>query len=192
MYLYGEYLDRQLIEGVAKLDSEIKSFSVAKMEEVLAFEKRLQEANNRMEQSASVAAIFEVLERSTINTVMIDTLDIVRNDDLTYTLTAAVRTDSFDSTISQRGEFQRDQTLGDIEILDVDADALAEGEGGEENLPLVTFKTVLEVSIAAVPYEPASNSAAVPPLTNPQTTLEGEGEVSMVEGEIPEVNEDQL
>ncbi len=195
MFLYGKYLDKQLAEEVKKLDSEIKSFSVAKMEEVLEFEKRLREATDRIERSASVASIFRTLEATTVDTVMIESLSLERAEDDIYTLTAAVLTDSFDSTISQRGVFQRDQVFQEVSIEEVQATPQDTNDGrGESGLSLVTFSAVFEVPVTAIPYRPTSQPAALPVITS-EAVLNTTSDIGEpIEGTVEEesANEDQI
>lgn len=154
VYLYLQYVTSLLEVEIAALNSEIGSFSQADMERVTEFDLRLEQAHARLESSASVASIFEALQDATVETVQIESLNIEREGDETFVLSAAIQTDSFDSTIFQRGVFLREGTIQNIEITDVQ-NSVSGGEGdspesaGEPSI--VTFNALLEVPLSEVP-----------------------------------------
>jgi hypothetical protein len=115
-YFYSKVVDQNLQQEIALLNAEISSFSESDMQKVLDFDSRLIQAADRLNNSVSVASVFDALEAATIDTVQISTLDLVREADDQFVLSAAIATDSFDSTIFQRGVYQRNQTISDIEI----------------------------------------------------------------------------
>lgn len=161
MFLYQKYLHTQLDEEIAALDIEIASFSKADMQKVLDFNNRLQQASGRLRSSVSIVSIFKALEAATIDTVMLENLNMQREGDDKYLLSAQVQTDSFDSTIFQRGVMQRNQTISAVTISSLQAASQRSSEVGEvsgsaEGKPLVSFTAELEVPVSAVPYEPTA------------------------------------
>lgn len=170
MYLYLRQLDKQLDKEIIAFNNEINSFSEEKMQEVLVFDDRLQQAGTRLNHSISVTAIFKAIEAATIDTVLVESLSLERVADEKYVLTAAIKTDNFDSTIFQRGEYLRAQTIEQVVIEDVLASAVAEGEVSEG--PVVTFSAVLDIPVSAVPYIPTQDSANAAPIQNQVQTIQ--------------------
>lgn len=157
VYFYGKVVDKQLSNEVAALNTEISSFSESEMQRVLQFDLRLTQAADRLNNSVSVASVFEALEDATIDTVKVATLDLVREADDQFILEAAIETDSFDSTIFQRGVYQRNQTISQVNISALQNGAASSlADGGEtqtaDGRPLITFIAELNVPLTSVPY----------------------------------------
>jgi hypothetical protein len=186
VYFYGKVVDKQLNNEIAALNTEISSFSESEMQRVLEFDLRLTQASNRLNNSVSVASVFEALEDATIATVKVAALDLIRENDERFILSAEIETDSFDSTIFQRGVYQRNQTISEVNISALQngsAFSLADGEPVEQNTSgaLVTFIAELNVPLSSVPYV----ANPVPETQLPIIITEPTGEVpeSVLEGE---------
>ena len=201
VFIYGQYIDQQRDDEIAALNAEISSFSGENLATITDFDLRLQQANQRLENSVSIASVFEALQSATIDTVQIKSLNISREDDDKFILTAAIETDSFDSTIFQRGEFGRSNVIGEeVLIENVITDTFAASSGGEvvSTRPVVNFSAILEVPLSNVPYAPTASAAALPvPITMTQPETETETEVvpqdaATDEAIVEEVNNDSL
>ena len=158
VYFYSAYLERQRDVAIEALNAEIQGFDETKMQQVLSFNERLTQAAGRLNNSVSLVSVFEALEAATINTVQIAALGLTREDDDSLLLTATVGTDSFDSTIFQRGVFNRNEVIESITIADVQLQAEDDEAGGEPaagavETPQVTFTAEIVVPVSAVPYE---------------------------------------
>ena len=169
VFLYGQYIDKQLDEEIANLNTEIGSFSGEDLAKVTEFDLRLQQAAFRLDNSVSVASVFEALQSATIDTVQIERLSLSREEDEKFVLTASILTDSFDSTIFQRGVFGRSDVISDeISIDSVDTNTTSNLDGGGavvSSRPVVNFTAILEVPLENVPYTPTARPAAETPLT---------------------------
>lgn len=195
-YFYSKVVDQKLQQEVALLNTEISSFSEADMQKVLDFDARLIQAADRLNNSVSVASVFDSLEAATIDTVQISTLDLVREADDQFVLSAAIATDSFDSTIFQRGVYQRNQSISDIEIT-----ALTNGVGldqeGNSNAaisgsgPIVSFIAKLTIPLSSVPYVVGQTAPAPIIITEP-VVEEIEGSEIEITGDDLEVNNDNI
>lgn len=178
VFLYSKYLDQQLNEEIVLLNTEIDSFSESDMQRVLEFNQRLQQASGRLDKSVSMVSVFEALEAATINTVKLKTLDLEREDDEKFILAAAVETDSFDSTIFQRGVYQRNQIIDSVSFSEVRT--VTEEDGEEDGVavsfsqPFVIFKAEIEVPLAAVPYVAREANTGSAPITITESALEAE------------------
>lgn len=202
VFLYGQYIDRQLDAEISSLNSEIGSFSGEDLARVTEFDLRLQQASYRLDNSVSVASVFEALQSATIDTVQIEKLNLTRDNDEKFVLTASILTDSFDSTIFQRGVFGRSDIISDevvIESVNTDTQSNQDGEGTVvSSRPVVNFSAVLEVPLENVPYIPPQQSQAqqvvIPPSTTSSTTDEESepAESQEVEDVSLEANTDSL
>lgn len=160
VFFYDRYVNAQLDQQVAVLNGEIGIFNEADMQRVLEFDRRLNQAQNRLSNSTSIVSVFEALEDSVTNDIQIDTLSIERKGDETYKLSATIVTDSFDATIFQRGIFQSSNIISSVDIADVNTADLSDGE---EFIPRVNFTADLEIPLNDVPFVPGSSGFSNPP-----------------------------
>ncbi|MCA9358713.1 hypothetical protein KC926_00720 [Candidatus Kaiserbacteria bacterium] len=189
VYIYGKLIEKQLNEEISLLNNEINSFSEADMQRVTDFDSRLLQAKNRLDNSVSIVSIFEALEKATIDTVQLKDFNLTREGDEKFVLQTSVVTDSFDSTMFQRGVFQR---LGTV-ISSVDISSVQTSESDESGRSLVTFSADLEVPLTAVPYTVQSNvnqtaPTFIPAPTTPAPTSDSE----TAEGDEAVSNEENI
>ena len=178
VFLYGKYYDKKLESEVSALNAEINSFSEADMQKVLEFDRRLGQADDRLRNSVSLVSVFSALEEATIDSVRLNSLNLQREEDESFAMTATVETDSFDSAIFQRGVYQRNQTVGNVKVADVITTS-KQSEQGEENStePVIQFMANFQVSLSAVPYV-GSELAPEAPITITKPALEELGSSS--------------
>jgi hypothetical protein len=193
VFLYAQYTNSQLDIAIEALNSEIGGFSQADMERVTQFNLRLLQAQDRLENSVSITSVFEALQAAIIDTVQINSLAMEREDDSRLVMKAVIQTDSFDSTIFQRGVFLRNGTIQEVEISDVQSTFTTQAIGTTQDLitlPAVSFQASLSIPLEAVPANPQSYrlnqiSTVEPDEETPEQPVEqGDPEV--------EVNEDTL
>ncbi len=166
VFLYARHIDTQLRQEVVSLDAAIANFSKEKMEQVKAFNIRINQAQKRVSNSVSAVSIFESLEGSTAQAATIDSLTLKRIEDEKFSLTAEISTNSFDSALFQRGLYERNSVIETVMFEDV---SLKRDEGDTEvGSSGVSFKAELQVPLGAVPYVP--NSAVIP--VTDQTVLQ--------------------
>ncbi len=167
VYFYGKVVDKQLSNEVAALNTAISSFSESDMQRVLEFDLRLSQAEDRLSHSVSVASVFDALESATIDTVQVASLDLKREKDEQFILAATIETDSFDSTIFQRGVYQRNQTISNVAITSLQngntSNLIDKNNTFDNSIPEITFIAELNVPLTAVPY--VANQAPI--LTSP-------------------------
>jgi len=195
VYLYGAYIDRQLTSEIAALNTEISSFSEADMQRVIDFNLRLQEARGRLDHSVSIASLFEALEAATIDTVQIETFNLHREGDEKLVLKSEIETDSFDSTMFQRGVYQRDQSIQSVEVTDVKKGGRDTGQEDQIDQSVISFTANLEVPLSSVPYVaiipavPQLNSGTAAPSTS--TTFSAQAQ-NLDSGEVVSGNEENI
>ncbi|MEK7461964.1 MAG: hypothetical protein AAB618_00075 [Patescibacteria group bacterium] len=152
VFLYARHIDSQQREEVAALDTAIANFSDEKMEQVKAFNTRLMQAEDRITNSVSAISIFEALEESTVQAAALESLTLKRVADEKFLITALINTDTFDSTLFQRGLYERNPVIKTVSFEDVSLGTVA---GEESEKPAgVSFKAELQVPLTAVPYVP--------------------------------------
>ncbi len=185
VFFYGQYLEQQRDAEIAALDAAISKFSEATMQDVLQFNRRLQQATGRFDNHVSVPSVLEAIEDATVGTVKFNSLDIQREADASLIVHAEIVTDSFDSTIFQREIYSTGSTISgagitgiDVSAVDGDVPAANSGEGVAILKPTVLFSAVLSVPVANVPYTiddadssvPVSSPVPVAPVATATTT----------------------
>lgn len=185
VFLYHKYTSNQLDAEVVALSGEIGSFSDVKMEQVRSFNMRLNQAADRISNSVSAVAVLESIEDATVQSVAIDSLEMKRVADETFVVTAEIITDTFDSSLFQRGVYERSPIVESVFIEDL---GLAEDSESESTSASrgVSFKAELRVPLNSVPYNPATINqpvVAVPPVTvgttSTGTAIIGSNETSL-------------
>jgi exonuclease VII small subunit len=152
VFLYSKHIDKQLENEIVELDAAVANFSDEKMEQVKAFNTRLLQAKDRIDNTVSATSIFQSLEASTAQSVSLTSLSLKRVEDQTFLLTAKINTDTFDSALFQRGLFERSPVIETVSFEDISLGAT----DSEENSPRsgVSFEAELKVPLSAVPYKP--------------------------------------
>lgn len=153
VFFYERYVHGQFQTEVIAMNTEVASFREADMQRVLSFDQRLQKANNRIQSSVSIASLFDALEAATVGSVRFSTFELTRDADTSLIVEAEIRTNSFDSSLFQRGVFERNQVIDAVEIEDL----TVADESTESGLVFknVSFLAKLSVPLTAVPYTPA-------------------------------------
>ena len=165
VFLYGKYIDAQLEQSIAALNQEVSSFNEADMKQVQDFHGRLSQAEVRLNNSASVVSVLEAIEAATIGTVKFTSFSLKREADSHYLVEAKVETDTFDSSLFQRGVLERsDAVVESIEIenLQLRGDSAASNDDvfAEQAFTQIGFGTEITVPLSAVPYvAPGSEDA---------------------------------
>jgi hypothetical protein len=171
VFFYSQYTDSLLVEEVAALDTEIANFEDEEMREVLAFENRLKQAAYRFDHSVSVRSLFEAIEDATISTVQFSDFSLERIADESYVITANLITDSFDSTIYQRGVMERNPQIASVLVSNAVSGAAETGAGGSNEVITaaaassadeVRFDAELSFAVSEIPLEVQSQTAPAP------------------------------
>ena len=174
VFLYHRYTENQLDAEVVALSGEMGSFSDVKMEQVRSFNMRLQQTADRIGNSVSAVAVLESIEDATVQSVNIDTLDMERDADETFIVVAEISTDTFDSSLFQRGVYERSPIVESVLIEDL---SLTDKDDPESDTPSngVSFKAELHVPLKGVPYRPLGTSVVITdiPPVNVGTTSTG-------------------
>lgn len=168
IFFYEGYIEKQLEGEVNKLSAEIKGFSDADMERVREFNTRLWQTQDRLSRGVSLVAVLSALESATVQSASIDQLSVKKIDDSSINLAARLTTDTFDSTLFQRGVYERNQVIDSVVIEELtianspDEDSVAGG---------VTFTATLTVPTEAVPSQvDVTGTESTPDVSVPTTT----------------------
>jgi hypothetical protein len=152
VFLYNRHLESRLASEVEKLDATTGGFSDADMNTVREFNIRLHQAQSRLDKSISLVTVLGALEEVTLKAAQITELTIKREGDVQVAVDAKVNTDSFDSSLFQRGVYERNSVTKDVKISDLTLEQAAAEEGGT---PGISFVTKIVVPISDIPYKPA-------------------------------------
>ena len=148
LFLYERYIEKQLESEVNALSQEIKGFSDADMERVREFNGRLRQTEDRLDKGISIASVLAALEQATVKSASVEQLSLKKTDDSLITLTAKLSTDNFDSTLFQRGVYERNGAIDSVVISDLSLEGLTEEDS---DAPGITFTATLQVPTEAVP-----------------------------------------
>jgi hypothetical protein len=174
VFLYNRHLNSQLDVEVQKLSSTIGGFSDTDMETVREFNIRLHQAQGRLDKSISLSSVFDALEEVTLKSAQITELSIKRNDDTQVLVDAKVNTDSFDESLFQRGVYERNSVVKNVEIKDV---TLVQGTDKNANsFTGVNFVAKMIVPLKDIPYKTADLN--VVPKTDTQVATSTQTDVS--------------
>lgn len=148
LFLYERYIEKQLESEVNALSQEIKGFSDADMERVREFNGRLRQTEDRLDKGISIASVLAALEQATVKSASVEQLSLKKTDDSLITLTAKLSTDNFDSTLFQRGVYERNNAIDSVAISDLSLEGLSEEDSDASG---ITFTATLQVPTEAVP-----------------------------------------
>ena len=155
IFFYERHVTLQLQEEISTMNSEVNDFKQADLEQIQEFDQRLKRAKKRLDHTVSLTSIFEALEASTIKTVQLRSLSLERDADERIVLEAEVETDNFDSSLFQRGIFERNNLIKEVELKDVSIGEVG-SEDDEEGASgkTVSFTAYLTVPVEDIPYVP--------------------------------------
>ena len=150
LFLFNRHVDALLGDEVMTLNNAIVNFSDADMERVMAFNVRLLQTKERLSNSVSMVSLFESLEAATAKNIMIEDMKVERLNNEEITLAVKIKTDSFDSSLFQRGLLERNEMIGTVSVEELGlADKTnAEGELIEAG---VSFVAKIAVPASAIP-----------------------------------------
>lgn len=162
VFLFNRHLDRQLDEEVTALNGVIGGFSNSDMEMVREFNVRLKQTETRLANSVSLTSLFAAIEAATAQTVEITELKLDRVADEQIKVAAKLSTDSFDSSLFQRGVLERNDVIEAVEVKDV---AIGTGD-----VSTVSFLATLLVPLGEIPYQAPLTIQAAPVIETATTT----------------------
>jgi hypothetical protein len=148
LFLYEGYIEKQLEREVNALSQEIKGFSDADMERVREFNGRLRQTEDRLEKGISIASVLASLEQATVKSASVEQLSLKKTEDSSLTLTAKLATNNFDSTLFQRGVYERNDVIDSVVISDLTLGVPTEEDSAASG---ITFTATLQVPTEAVP-----------------------------------------
>lgn len=195
VYIYGEYIHGQLQVEITEMNTAVSNFKEADMQHVQEFDNRLRQAQHRLNNSVSVTSIFAAIESATIDSVRFRDFQLIRDLDNGFIVQANIDTDSFDSSLFQRGVFERNQVIEEVEI---DSLVLNESvnESGSSIGQSISLVAKLSVPLSAVPYvgtnltAPVINALANTPPQVIEETTELPADATTEEGD--DVNQDGI
>ena len=160
VFVYRGLVVSELENEITAMNQAMSDFKEADMKRVQEFDVRLRQASQRLNKSVSVSSIFTAIERATIDTVRFEKFSLKRNLDDGYVIQADIETDTFDSSIFQRGIYGSNEAIGAIEIKELGI--LEKVNEQKESLgQRITFTALMSVPLTAVPYRGTTPEAEV-------------------------------
>ncbi len=157
-FFFERHTEKQLGAKVEELNQAIGGFNEADMNQVREFNARLVQTRDRLESGVSVAAIFEALEDATVQSVSFDSLTLTRPDDAGVVVEAQMMTNSFDSSLFQRGVLERSPVVESVLVEDLSLEQATETTAGG-----VSFVAKINIPASVVPNTPAGTTYSTPP-----------------------------
>lgn len=187
VYLYGQKLQSNLEDKVSSLNTAIEKFDEEKMDEVLSFNARLSLVNDRLRHTASIVKLLSALENSTVGSVKINQLSVVRNQDKDFTLEATILTDSFNAALFQREVFNKENELlvvSDIKELTLQTTPPAEEifldiDGAGTGDLTVAFVATISIDREKIPHGNNFPEAGI--FSQPQSLPAAETSVNIID-----------
>lgn len=161
VFIYSQIIQEQLLVEIQLMNEATSSFEEADMLKVQEFDTRLRQAHQRLNNSVSILSILSAIESATIDTVRFDDLQISREFDNELIVQATVQTDTFDSSIFQRGIYTDNPVVEAIEIDDIVIRETTSNTGAVGQS--LSFVANIAVPLSAVPYKATSDFIQVEP-----------------------------
>jgi hypothetical protein len=162
-FFYQKHIEGQLQDKVGELSQAIGSFSEADMDQVREFNIRLGQTRDRLDNSVSIRTVFEALEDATVQSVSLASLKLERFEDDHLEVAVKVDTDTFDSSLFQRGVFERSNIVESVNVEELQIVEEAEEEDGPVRSG-VSFLAEIYVPIDEVPNIPSAISFTPEPV----------------------------
>ncbi len=187
LFLYEKKVDRDLESAVRDLDNKIASFNEEEMKQVIAVDKRLRQANSRLQNTASLVSILKAIEESATEATQINSLQLKRTDDNSFAMTLALQAQSFDTVKFQREVFtDRIPVLKNAEVSSVAVENLSEeadfltSATNEEAEINILFNAFINIEAKDVRYTPLiiEDLNPTPIISNPASDDESDSESS--------------
>ncbi|MBP6924152.1 MAG: hypothetical protein KBC62_01465 [Candidatus Pacebacteria bacterium] len=160
-FFYGRHVEGQLQDKVEELSQAIAGFNEEDMNQVREFNVRLTQSRDRLDNGVSLRSVFEALEDATAQTVALSSLKLERFADDSIVLAAKVETDNFDSSLFQRGVFERSNIVESVAVEDLMIIEETDVEDGPVRSG-VSFVAEITVPISEVPNVPGETLIPVP------------------------------
>jgi hypothetical protein len=162
VFIYSQIIQEELLVEIQAMNDATSSFDEAEMLKVQEFDTRLRQAHQRLNNSVSIVSILSAIESATIDTVRFDDLKISRRFDNEFVVQGTVQTDTFDSSIFQRGIYSDNPIVDAIEVEDLVIKETTSNTGAVGQS--LSFTANIAVPISAVPYEAVSAPISVTPV----------------------------
>jgi hypothetical protein len=156
--LYKNYTATQLENEAVALDSAVNTFSVQDFKRVQDFDAALTKAKDRIDNTVSIVAVLDELDRITAQPIQINDFELQRRGDQDLLITINFTTETLDAALFQRKMLTANSVLfSDVRISEIDIQNAQETlEKGEANtLPFVAFVAEFSTPVTSALYDPA-------------------------------------
>jgi hypothetical protein len=156
--LYKNYMATQLANEAASLDSAVRTFSVQDFKRVQEFDATLTKAKVRVDNTVSIVAVLDELDRITAQPIQINDFKLQRRGDQDLLININFTTETLDAALFQRKMLTVDSVLfSDVEISEIIIQNAQEAtsEGGVFSPASVTFLAEFSAPVTTALYDPA-------------------------------------
>ena len=174
VFAFERKLSADLATEVDAFKAVTKDFSKEeeRVQAILSMDKRLLQANNRFNNSLSMVTVLDTLDKTTLSTAELDSLEIEKKSDTEIAMTAEIVTDTFDSVMFQRSTFEANETFTVTEFEDITVNlegsadipttpgALSINAGTGD--PTITFKATIVIDPKLIPVVMDRSSNTIP------------------------------
>jgi|GEM_PF-790333 len=154
---YKNYTAAQLAREAVLLDAAVNTFSVQDFKRVQEFDDTLTKAKGRVDNTVSMVAVLDELDRITAQPIQINGLELQRQGDEVLLVTLNFSTETLDAALFQRKVLTANSALfADVKISEVDIQNAVEATaaGGADTPPAVTFIAEFSTPLTAALYDP--------------------------------------
>lgn len=169
VFFYSKSITNQLNEEIVATNTAIGVFKEADLLRVEEFDKRLRQANNRLNNSASVVQILAQIESAVVDSLRLSSLSINRDADKHFSIEAQAETNKYDAVIFQRDILKGYEVVDEIEVADVALQRVGSKVDASTE-QTVTLTTLLLVPLDKVAYKVDRNDAQVVPTNESEAT----------------------
>ncbi len=156
-YFYKNYTISQLENEAILLDGAVNTFSIQDFKQVQEFNESLEKAKDRVDNTVSIVAVLDEMDRITAQPIQINDLALEREGDQRLILTINFSTETLDAALFQRKVLTANSALfSDVTISEVDIQSGAEAvlAEGVATPPAVTFIADFSIPLSAALYDP--------------------------------------
>jgi len=183
LYIYQSKLQSDLDRSISELDASIADFNETDMKKVIDMDKKLRQANSRLQNSSSIVAILKAVEESTVQATQINSLSVERVDDNVFALSLDLQARAFDAVMFQRLVFaEKQEKLNNSEVDDLkvqnqsdEGEFLTSSTEDEAKVDII-YKATVHIDADKVRHTPLITSPSetvVDVNTNDSNTAEG-------------------
>lgn len=153
VFLYQNYLGKQLESAKTALGSVGNEEDARKIAEIRLYDEKLRIAQNLLDNHVAVSKVFEEIEDSTKETVQFRSLEFVHDPGFEAVLTLTGVTEEFSSVALQKMQILEDTIFSEFVLQDISTEKSSESEDGRVIPGGVSFRVTGVFDREFIKYE---------------------------------------